>query len=234
MDGTTTYERFAEAVRDFEATVRGQRPVQPAHYDEGYFAEGWRADENRYDLDTRRRVEGRNPELIREVFRPRRVLDVGCGPGFLMALLAELGVEVEGVDFAEASRTLAPEPVRDRIRVAEVTDLPVADAAYDLVVCREVLEHLTVLQVRRCVAELCRASGRFVYVTTRFHPEPASLLDVTTQLEVDPSHITLLAKDLLRVLFVLEGFARREDLEARLDWLGKGRVLVYERPASAR
>jgi hypothetical protein len=35
----------------------------------------------------------------------------------------------------------------------------------------------------------------------------------------------------LRVLFVLEGFSCRPDLEARMDWQGKGRVLVYERAA---
>jgi hypothetical protein len=86
-----------------------------------------------------------------------------------------------------------------------------------------------VLQLRQAVAQLCRASSRFVYVTTRFHPDPAGLLDFTTQFEVDPSHITLLAKELLRCLIVLEGFRRRPDLEARMDWGGKGRVLVHER-----
>ena len=55
------------------------------------------------------------------------------------------------------------------------------------------------------------------------------LLDFTTQFDVDPTHITLLNKDFLRVLFVLEGFARRRDLEERMDWAGKDRVLVYER-----
>ena len=64
----------------------------------------------------------------------------------------------------------------------------------------------------------------------RFHPEPGGLLDVTTQFDVDPSHITLLNKDCLRVLFVLEGFRQRDDLESTIDWLGKGRVLVYEKP----
>jgi hypothetical protein len=95
-----------------------------------------------------------------------------------------------------------------------------------------VLEHLTVLQVRRTVEQICRASSRYVYVTTRFHPQPGTLLDVTTDFETDPTHLTLLAKDLLRTLFVLEGFGRRADLEERMDWAGKGRVLVYERAAS--
>jgi hypothetical protein len=96
-----------------------------------------------------------------------------------------------------------------------------------------VLEHLTVLQTRHTVEQLCRASDRFVYVTTRFHPGPTGLLDVTTDFETDPTHITLLAKDFLRCLFVLEGFRRRADLEERMDWAGKGRVLVYERASPA-
>lgn len=216
-------------VEEFERAVLEQRPFDPGHYDEGYFADEWREAGNKYDLETRRRIEDRNPALIKEVFAPRRVLDVGCGPGFLMELLRELGVAVEGVDFSESSVRLAPEGVRDRIRVAPATSLPVEDAAYDLVICREVMEHLTVLQVRETVREICRASSRFAYVTTRFHPEPAGLLDVTTQFDVDPTHITLLAKPLLRALFVLEGFRRRADLEERMDWGGKGRVLVYER-----
>jgi hypothetical protein len=28
---------------------------------------------------------------------------------------------------------------------------------------------------------------------------------------------------------VLEGFRQRKDLEDRIDWMGKGRVLVYEK-----
>src|SRR5262245_1815285 len=78
------FDQFADAVADFERTVLEQRPFEPDHYDVDYFASGWRADDNRYDLDTRREVEGRGPALVREVFEPARVLDVGCGPGFLM------------------------------------------------------------------------------------------------------------------------------------------------------
>jgi len=167
------------------------------------------------------------------VFTPERVLDVGCGPGFLMHFLAELGVEADGVDFSPSSRTLGPEPVRERIRIGPVDRLDAPDASYDLVVCREVMEHLTVLQVRRTVGEICRVSSRFAYVTTRFHPEPSGLLDVTSQFEVDPTHITLLTKPFLRTLFVLEGFRSRPDLEERMDWGGKGRVLVYERYVKA-
>jgi 2-polyprenyl-3-methyl-5-hydroxy-6-metoxy-1,4-benzoquinol methylase len=226
---TPAYSPFLDDVQAFEQAVLAQEQVAAEHYDDEYFAADWREGGNRYDLETRRRVEDRNPALIKEVFEPRRVLDVGCGPGFLMLFLAELGVDVEGIDFSPSSRELAPPQMRDRIVVGDVAERHVRERSFDLVICREVLEHLSVLQVRKTVEQLCRASSRFVYVTTRFHPAPESLLDFTTDFETDPTHVTLLAKDFLRCLFVLEGFRRREDLEERMDWAGKGRVLVYER-----
>jgi hypothetical protein len=119
--------------------------------------------------------------------------------------------------------------VKDLIRIGPTDPLDEPDGSFDLVICREVVEHLTVLQARRTVAELCRVSSRFVYVTTRFHPNPRNLLDVATDFQTDPTHITLMSKDLLRTLFVLEGYRRRAHLEDVLDWGNKGRVLVYER-----
>ena len=222
---------LASQVDAFEAAVLAQDAVPSAHYDEEYFASDWREGGNRYELETRREIEARNPALIRDVFAPQRVLDLGCGPGFLMYFLHELGVDVTGVDYAESSLELAPPEMRDRITIGSITEPQVEPRSFDLVICREVLEHMTVVQVHETVREICRASSRFTYVTTRFHPEPERLLDFTTQFDVDPSHITLLAKDFLRVMFVLEGFRRRADLEERMDWAGKDRVLVYERVA---
>lgn len=224
-----TARELAAQVKAFEEAILDQRPIPAETYDSGYFSSGWRAEGNRYDVETRREIEARNPGLIKEVFEPARVLDVGCGPGFLMYFLHELGVAADGIDLSAASRDLAPEEIRDRITIGSVTQPHVPEHSYDLVVCREVLEHLTVLQVRQTVTQICRASSRFAYVTTRFHPDPSGLLDVTTQLDVDPTHITLLAKPFLRCLFVLEGFRRRGDLEDRMDWASMGRVLVYER-----
>jgi SAM-dependent methyltransferase len=217
-------------ITEFEQRVLDQKPVASGHYDAGYFTGDWRAAGNNYSLDTRREIEARNPQLIKEVFQPKKVLDLGCGPGALMHLLWELGVEADGIDFAESSRDLATPQVRDRIVVGDVTDPTVKPAnAYDLVICREVLEHLTVLQVRRAVANMVRMTSRFTYVTTRFHPNPDSLLDFNTRDDLDPSHITLLNKDMLRLMFVLEGCRSRPDLERRMDWGNKGRVLVLEK-----
>jgi SAM-dependent methyltransferase len=217
-------------ITEFEARVLAQKPVESGHYDAEYFTGEWRDAGNNYSLETRRQIEAKNPALIKEVFQPARVLDLGCGPGALMHLLWELGVDVEGVDFAESSRHIATPAVRDRITIGSVTDTTLKPAgAYDLVICREVLEHLTVLQVKQAVANMVRMTSRYIYVTTRFHPNPADLLDFNQQDDLDPTHITLLNKDMLRLMFLLEGCRSRPDFEARMDWGGKGRVLVLEK-----
>ena len=216
----------------FERLVFSQKVVEATHYDEAYWKDDWRQAGNVYTIEKRREIEGRHPQVVKDVFNPTRVLDVGCGPGILMYLLHEVGVTADGVDPAPGMREMAPPEVRDRIRLggADTKDIP--SNAYDLVICREVFEHMTVLQVREAVRNICRISSRFAYATTRFHPDPHTLLDVNTKDELDPSHITLMNKDLLRLMFVLEGFRRREDLENTIDWMGKGRVLVYEKVKS--
>lgn len=213
----------------FEELVLSQKEIDSQYYDEHYFTGSWRKGENDYSIEKRRVIEAKNPANIKEVFNPKLVLDVGCGPGALMYFLYELRIKSYGIDFSSLSKELAPPEVRDNIVVAPVTEYYDFGLDFDLVICRELLEHLTVLQVRKAVGVLAKYTSKYLYVTTRFHPDPAGLLDVTNEVTVDPTHITLLSKDFLRVLFVLEGLRSRADLEERLDWKNMGRVMVFEK-----
>ncbi len=116
-------------ITEFEQRVIDQKPVGSGHYDSEYFTGDWRAEGNNYNLETRRQIEAKNPSLIRDVFQPKKVLDLGCGPGALMHLLWELGVDVEGIDFAESSKQLATPEVRDRITVGYVGDPTIKPAS---------------------------------------------------------------------------------------------------------
>jgi cytidyltransferase-like protein len=218
---------------DFEAFLMDQDQTTADDYSKEYFTDAWRAENNDYSVETRRVKEGKNPQLITDTFKPTKAIDMGCGPGALMFLLQECGVEADGVDFSDASKEIAPKEVADRIKIGSIIDIALPSNAYDLVICREVFEHLTVLQVQKAVENLCRISSKYIYVTTRFHPEPQSLFDVTTEFHVDPTHINCMNKDMLRLMFNLQGFKRRKDLEAKMDWRNVGRVLVYEKAKPA-
>ena len=202
----------AEALDRFEALVLAQQPA----------TKPWTPVTD-YSFEARKEIEGQQPAIIlRNLIDcdDADILDYGCGPdAHLVSLLNGIAVEtLVRVDGYDPQR-----PGSER--------LIERDQIYDLVICREVLEHCTLLEIRRIVSDLCRLSARLVYVTTRFHLAPRHLLDVMTSDDLDPTHISMLNQDFLRVLFVLEGFKRRADLEQRLDWQRKGRVLVYERAA---
>jgi len=109
--------------------------------------------------------------LAAEVRPGERVLDLGCGAGRFLRVIAEAGAVTVGVEVAEAAlaraRRLAPEA--ELHRVAPDGDLPFADGTFDLVWCSEVLEHVAdtatfLSELRRVL----RAGGRAL-ITTPAH-----------------------------------------------------------------
>ncbi len=106
-------------------------------------------------------------QLVVDALEPgERVLDSGCGPGFLAALLARHGVDVVGTDVS----AVGPELTRARGIDAQQVDLdtdplPFPDGAFDAVVANSNLEHLFFLRrhVREC-ARCIRPGGKFIWL----------------------------------------------------------------------
>jgi cytidyltransferase-like protein len=194
-------KRNTEKLSAFEQFVSEQKPAEKP----------WEPVTD-YSRETRRAIEAPQADIIADVFKGLSVLDYGCGFGYLMELLQERGMDVDGFDKAHGAKH------------------PTKHLLYDVVICREVLEHTTARQLRWIVTSLTAYAAKYVYVTTRFTAKP-HLLDFDDHDSLDPTHISMLNQDLLRTLFVLEGCTRRMDLEEKLDHRKLGRCLVYEVPA---
>ena len=116
--------------------------------------------------------------LKRHVADGERVLDLGCGDGWMTAELAQLGAAVTGVDVAEAAldRARARHPELD-FRLAPLDGaLPLEDTAFDVVWASEVIEHVAdtarwTSEVRRVL----RPDGRLL-ITTPNHSRIRLLL----------------------------------------------------------
>jgi cytidyltransferase-like protein len=211
----------AEAGLDrLETFIAGQAP-QLEKFDTEYFQGHWRADGNVYTLDERRKIEWKHPEIIKQAWPGCSILDVGCGPGYLVTMLKELGVDAGGCDPSPDAVKLAG----DRT-VVNIAARHVPSRMSDVVICREVLEHVPVAEIPEMVCDLFRIARKAVYITTRF--STGSVFDARTEFDVDPTHISLLTQPFLRALCVLNGGKRRRDWEDQLDWQMKGRVLCYE------
>jgi 2-polyprenyl-6-hydroxyphenyl methylase/3-demethylubiquinone-9 3-methyltransferase len=88
-----------------------------------------------------------------------RVLDIGCGGGFLTEEFAALGCRVTGVDPSPASIKAARAHAAGRglsidYRVGAGEELPVPDASFGAACCCDVLEHVT--DVERVISETAR------------------------------------------------------------------------------
>ena len=102
----------------------------------------------------------------------RRVLDLGCGPGRHVHLLASEGFETYGLDHSPAAleacaRWLEADGLPARLRCGEMCDLPFADEYFDAVIAFNSIYHGTGEQVRGTVEQIRRKlrPGGACYVT---------------------------------------------------------------------
>lgn len=73
--------------------------------------------------------------------RPPRILDVGCGTGANLEMLAQFG-ETEGVDVSEDALAFCRARGLSDVKLGAAEQLPYADASFDLVTALDVVEHL--------------------------------------------------------------------------------------------
>lgn len=112
------------------------------------------------------------PEVVDVVRRlagpgPGTCLDVGCGTGFHLPLLHELGWTLTGVDLSEDQLRFARERAGEFAEVlqGDAVDLPFADGTFDLVF--SAFTHTDMHDFAGVVAEGTRVlapDGRFVYI----------------------------------------------------------------------
>jgi 2-polyprenyl-6-hydroxyphenyl methylase/3-demethylubiquinone-9 3-methyltransferase len=147
------------------------RPVNNALYDT--LGERWYAANDDPVALLRAESRLRNPwvvERIRaELSGRRRVLDIGCGAGFLSNYLAEDGFDVEGLDASAQSLAIATSHDRTRsVRYVsgDALSLPYPDQAFDVVCAMDFLEHVEdPAKVVAEAARVLRPGGLFFFHT---------------------------------------------------------------------
>jgi SAM-dependent methyltransferase len=110
-----------------------------------------------------------------------KILDVGCGKGFLLYdfTLVVPGVEVFGIDVSEYAIEHAKEEVKDRLRVGNANSLPHPDKHFDLVYSINTLHNLHNYDLDRSLREIERVGRKHKYVCVesyRNEVEKANLL----------------------------------------------------------
>lgn len=110
-----------------------------------------------------------------------RVLDIGCGKGFLLHELTQAvsGIEVSGFDISEYAITNAKEEVRPFLQVGNCTTLPFADGSFDFVYSINTFHNLVNFELMAALREMQRVGKTHRYICVesyRNEQEKANLL----------------------------------------------------------
>jgi ubiquinone/menaquinone biosynthesis C-methylase UbiE len=176
----------------------------------------------------------KDPERLRRFLRfasPRRgerAIDVGCGPGIVVAALRGEGVEALGIDLTAEMLREARGAGGSYVR-GDVARIPFRDGVFDLAVCRNTVHHLSDPPgVAREVARVLRPGGRMV-IEDMQAPEDAARRAYHETIERlrDPAHARTLTAVEIRALLEGAGLGsiREEPTSFVIDveeWMDRG------------
>ena len=129
---------------------------------------------------TRRIEELRYRMLISKVPKgSKRVLDIGCGNGELICMLAEKGHKCVALDLSK-NRLAKFKNRAKKLGVAQIqgdsTNIPLQDSSIDLIMCSEVLEHIKDYEkVLKQMNRILKPHGRIV-VSVPYNEELTEIL----------------------------------------------------------
>jgi SAM-dependent methyltransferase len=110
-----------------------------------------------------------------------KILDIGCGKGFLLYDFTKVvpGIEVYGIDVSSYAIENSKEEIRDRLQVGNATSLPWPDKSFDFVYSINTLHNLHNYDLDKALREMERVGKKNKYLCVeayRTEEEKANLL----------------------------------------------------------
>ena len=132
-------------------------------------------------------IEGRWEKVAREMIRyynlkeNARILDVGCGKGYLLYDFLKLrpNLEISGIDISEYAINNSKIEIRDNLRKGNAVNLPWPDNYFDLVISINTLHCLYAYELESAIKEIERVGNKNKYICVesyRNEKEKANLL----------------------------------------------------------
>ncbi len=120
-------------------------------------------------------AEARYAVVTKRIAPGHRVLDVGCGDGYLMNLVAKSGAHATGLDSDRTGLNLAKrmleEPLNRRVLRADARRIPFGADAFDRVLMVDVIEHLSdPASCLNAIAGVLARDGQLLITTPTWRP----------------------------------------------------------------
>lgn len=124
---------------------------------------------------------------IKIFFRPKNLLEVGCGTGRFVYWARKFGIDAWGMDISSHALSQANPIIKEYLKKADTTKkIPFRDGSFDLVVSISLLEHIPESKLTLVLKECQRVSKEFtlhkIFTETLFQPS----VDDPTHTTVNP------------------------------------------------
>jgi len=159
-------------------------------------------------LDSKLRRAKKRIRVIKWRARGKKFIDVGCNVGFAVEAARRLGLDAVGIDIDESSirlgKSLFPEAM---LEIKSVQELASTGAAFDLIYCSEVIEHLLhPVEFVEALYKILDDNG-ILFLTTPDIDHFSLPKDILSWDGVrPPEHLLYFSKKSLKVLLVGCGF----------------------------
>lgn len=121
-------------------------------------------------------LEARYEVVLRRIKNPQRILDIGCGDGYLLSRVSTMCRQAIGIDSERSGVALANNKLTTyrncSVIQASCYDIPLPENSFDCVLLADVFEHLE--RPELCIAEIARIltdGGRLLLTTPKWRPD---------------------------------------------------------------
>ena len=181
------------------------------NYASDYYPDSYYGDLERYNPVLNfivRLLAKKRANLVKNILpESAKVLDIGCGQGWVLDYLQRMGCEVTGVEVSEQAATHARQVLNLNILIGDVRDINLKPGDYDCVIIWHVLEHVKdPMGLLEHIKMLLKPEGILLVAV----PDFASLESKTTNMgwfHLDvPRHLSHFEKHQLEQFFTRKGF----------------------------
>jgi protein-L-isoaspartate(D-aspartate) O-methyltransferase len=157
--------------RDYLARVRADDKAACAEVALNWGRDYWDGDRKHgyggFKYDGRWRAVAEKMAAHYDLPNNARILDVGCGKGFLLYEFTQVlpQAEVIGLDISDYAIQNAKEEVRPALQTGQASELPFGDETFDFVVSINTLHNLYNYELQYALAELERVGRGSKYLT---------------------------------------------------------------------